>query len=695
MSAETVRVGPFEVVEPINHPLAGSWFLATRAGEKQRHPVEVIVKVLDPESGDLAQLHREFDRLRTLDDPRIPGAVGFYEGSRGYALEAEPGVSLAELVQRRIDGTMVMTPATLLDLALELSATIQYTHERGRHHGHLDPSKVWLTQSGKLMVWGYGPGPRLAPKPEWMAPERARGEHVTGATDQWALGAMLAALVTGKTPWRGVDPVEEARRGDVGTLVSAVIAQWPALGKMLRRLLDNNPRNRYSSIHPARQDLMALARKAGGVSERKEVAAKLFASQKVDPVSLDVPHPAELSEQAEAPMSLDEAARARAKEESAARPEPLLAANANGTVSEVSLDDLAEEEPPAELKAADSLDLAVPAAASRLPESSGPLPNEAFAVVRPDLEGDDIEEATTPVTVSRVASPTFRLNGTISDDSLDALANEPSEEQLPEVQAVPALRLNSVDLDDADQEAIPTEMATPSATPEPLPLNLDEPSVAAALSASIGIGSPSLDVEAPTERGSVPQLRMGTPQAVTPRLSASMEFFGNDEPLEAEVEFTDEIEIDGGDDVHTDAGFHSAGHLPIDGPPTISGLLGMDPASDDPLDAPMVQRPKAFVSPQLSAPSARPASLRHGDGTSVTVVPNSLDEESPSDPFGDDVFALSPTEETGPVLGDIDVWAVDAQLPERTPTKIVQVAPWMAVSMVALGVLTTVVNIVT
>jgi serine/threonine protein kinase len=235
---------------------------------------------------DGGALHREFERLKTLDDPRIPKAIAWYEGSGSLAVEGPIGVPLMEVVTRRKGDQVAMTPATLLDIAIELADTVKHAHHKGRHHGGLSPMSITLTADGSVRIWGYGPGPEGEVDLAWQAPERARGRTVSGATDLWGLGVTLAALVTGRVPWVGPDVAMEARRGDVRRLVDPLDKQWPALGRVVRKMCAEQPADRYLSIHPVRQALLALARKAPGTSNRRELAAYLG-----DEVPRDLPLP--------------------------------------------------------------------------------------------------------------------------------------------------------------------------------------------------------------------------------------------------------------------------------------------------------------------------------------------------------------------------------------------------------------------
>lgn len=415
-----LRVGPFEIEREASVPLEGSWFLASRTGTTRRHPTHVLVKLLGPdaEQADRTALQAEFDALREVEDSRVPRAVGYYEGTGAMVVTAVGGAPLSALLDARATGDLPMTPATLCDLGLDLAECLQHAHHKARHHGHLDPDKIWLSPEGKLWIWGFGgPEPLAA---AWTPPERARGLPAAAATDQWSLGALLAALITGLAPW---EDVEQARRGALDHRTEAVEVQWPALGRLLRRMLDPEPARRFDGLGPVRQELLALSRKAGGLSERRELAITLAhrtsgtVSEPAPPA--DPPTPLEVSGTPTRPPTEDEVTVRQA-------PPP-------------------DSEPP-DLAEAEARDLPL----GRL-ASPGTLADEAIPVVGPDLTEDlpaavvgEAENTKEPLMPGKSGDKS--ANGPDPADA-DTLRREPVVPEMSDEYG------DGMDDDDADMEA--------------------------------------------------------------------------------------------------------------------------------------------------------------------------------------------------------------------------------------------------
>jgi hypothetical protein len=278
MSVIGLRVGSYEIVEPVWVPEPGRWFRARAVGQEAQG--EVLVRLMAEGTPDeRAEVRHQHEVLREISDPRVPVPVRFDEVSGALMLRAEVGAPLTDAIALRRDETVVMTPATLLDLLLELAAALGVAHAAGHVHGHLDSDCVVLDTEGK--VWLYGLGVRGIPQEEWLAPEQSSGDDPTELTDQWALGALAIGLVLGHGVWQ--DDVLLQTTDDLARAVRAVADQWPALGRVLGRMVDPIPAGRFPSMVDVHKELVGLARLAGPHSDRSEMGQLLCTRRKLRP----------------------------------------------------------------------------------------------------------------------------------------------------------------------------------------------------------------------------------------------------------------------------------------------------------------------------------------------------------------------------------------------------------------------------
>ncbi len=143
----------------------------------------------------------------------------------------------------------------LLTAFVEVCLAIEFAHTRGVIHRDLKPANIMLGDFGEVYVldWGVARVLRDGPEragddivsldgrgtqagavlgtPGYMAPEQARGEPVTAASDLYALGATLFEILAGAPFARGVldasalDPVPSHRGGDVSPELDAICAR--------------------------------------------------------------------------------------------------------------------------------------------------------------------------------------------------------------------------------------------------------------------------------------------------------------------------------------------------------------------------------------------------------------------------------------------------------------------------------------
>jgi tetratricopeptide (TPR) repeat protein len=138
-------------------------------------------------------------------------------------------------------------------------------HARGETHLHLTPRSVLLGEFGQVTVVGWGQHPPepgtngepLQPEPDvytaaFLAPEQAAGvaAKIGPASDIYALGALLYAILTGQPPYTGATAGEVLSRVREGLpWQPRMVAKGvpPAVEAVCLTALDPEPAERYCS----------------------------------------------------------------------------------------------------------------------------------------------------------------------------------------------------------------------------------------------------------------------------------------------------------------------------------------------------------------------------------------------------------------------------------------------------------------
>lgn len=210
----------------------------------------VAVKVLHPEiaaSPDVRErLRREADALRAVQSERTAGVVAVdADSDRPHlVMELVRGESLDVIVQRR-----TLSGPLLRSLAEGIVDALDAIHGAGVVHRDLKPQNIIYGEDGvKVVDFGtsvlgeIAGGTRtgsITGTPSWLSPEQALGGAVTGLTDVFNLGMVIAFAATGRHPFgegrpdamifRIVhqDPDLSALPADIRELVAACLTKEP------------------------------------------------------------------------------------------------------------------------------------------------------------------------------------------------------------------------------------------------------------------------------------------------------------------------------------------------------------------------------------------------------------------------------------------------------------------------------------
>jgi eukaryotic-like serine/threonine-protein kinase len=181
-----------------------------------------VVKTPRPDRTAEASVRRALVRegrlLRAACHPHLVRAYDLHAprgGRPALVLEALPGPSLKDVLEqhRRLPAPMLAL------LATHLCSAARYLHDRGHLHLDIKPSNVVISGGlARLIDLGLSrsPGPCRAGvgTARSMAPEQARGGHVSAATDVWGIGLVLYEAATGHRPFGDGDDDRTCTCGD-------------------------------------------------------------------------------------------------------------------------------------------------------------------------------------------------------------------------------------------------------------------------------------------------------------------------------------------------------------------------------------------------------------------------------------------------------------------------------------------------
>lgn len=203
-----------------------------------------------------ARFDRELDVLRRIDHPAVVPLVDVVDdhGDLVLVMPYLAGGNLAEVVAT--DGPM--SQARVRAMAERLLPALAAAHRLGVVHRDIKPHNILFDDRGRAHLADFGVASTrddtggltrtgvVLGTPGYLAPEQARGEEVTAASDIASLGAALHFAATGQSPYAGGEPQAVLLRTARGkaTIDRGIDGELRAV---LAAMLDPRPERRPSA----------------------------------------------------------------------------------------------------------------------------------------------------------------------------------------------------------------------------------------------------------------------------------------------------------------------------------------------------------------------------------------------------------------------------------------------------------------
>ena len=196
--------------------------------------------------------------------------AGSEEGMNYLVMEYVDGDTLAPACAR--NGTRLPVDR-VVDIIFKCAKALEYSHSKGVLHRDIKPTNIMLTRDGVPKVMDFsvaevndphseGDSHRNAVgSPLYMSPEQVQRHKLEPASDLYSLGVVMYQLLTGETPYTGIDllhlfaairhapvPQIEAKRTDLPR----------ELATLVNRLLAKKPEQRYPSGRELGNDLLRI-----------------------------------------------------------------------------------------------------------------------------------------------------------------------------------------------------------------------------------------------------------------------------------------------------------------------------------------------------------------------------------------------------------------------------------------------------
>src|SRR5947209_6674274 len=186
---------------------------------------QVAIKLMNREvatdSDQLERFRREARAVAQLSHPHVVGVIdaGEDQGRPYTVLEYIEGETLKERIRRM--GRLPITEAVAY--AIEIARALGAAHARHIVHRDVKPQNVLIDEEGSAKVTDFGiartldeegltADGRVLGTTDYVSPEQALGQPVTGQSDLYSLGIVLYEMLTGEVPFKGESQVAVAMK---------------------------------------------------------------------------------------------------------------------------------------------------------------------------------------------------------------------------------------------------------------------------------------------------------------------------------------------------------------------------------------------------------------------------------------------------------------------------------------------------
>jgi serine/threonine-protein kinase len=295
MTAMREQLGQYQILAPLGAGGMGEVYVARDPSLGRKVAIKLLPVRLSGDRETLARFTREARSASALNHPNIVTIheVGMDQGSGSpyIVMEFIDGRDLRSLLSNG-----PLPNRKTLDIGAQIADGLAAAHEQGIIHRDLKPENVMVTKDGYVKILDFGLAKMIRPAGEeedtaqldlpgtnpgtilgtvgYMSPEQATGKTLDFRSDQFAFGAILYELATGKPAFEAdnaIDTLSAILHEEPPAITSFNVQAPQPFCWIVERLLSKEVDERYSSTRDLARDLRNIRDRFATMTRSAEI----------------------------------------------------------------------------------------------------------------------------------------------------------------------------------------------------------------------------------------------------------------------------------------------------------------------------------------------------------------------------------------------------------------------------------------
>ncbi|MFM7809929.1 MAG: serine/threonine-protein kinase, partial [Planctomycetota bacterium] len=273
MSLNPQELFGFVVISKLGSGAASELYAVQDPKTKKVWALKHVTRNGDKDARFIEQVEQEHAIGSKLSHPNVRG-VGKLLRNRKLFTVVDVGLQLQLVDADSMDQRLPRTVQIAVDQFAQIAKGLQHMHEKGFVHADMKPINAMVGDDGHVHIIDLGQAcavgtkkARIQGTPGYIAPEQARREEITGATDVYNFGATLHWVLVGEVIPTALPPKGD---GEVSAVSDAMIKppmppheRNPSIPEALSELVMDcvkvSPSQRVGSMTRVSQRLMEIA----------------------------------------------------------------------------------------------------------------------------------------------------------------------------------------------------------------------------------------------------------------------------------------------------------------------------------------------------------------------------------------------------------------------------------------------------